>query len=52
MTWLIKPIIISSIFCNDQNNDPKLLIIDEKVKQLFKNLIINHKNVKITDELD
>ncbi len=29
ITWLIKPIIISSIFCNDQNNDPKLLVIDE-----------------------
>ncbi|CAK91080.1 unnamed protein product (macronuclear) [Paramecium tetraurelia] len=48
----IQPLLISSIYCHDDEDNDKILKIDDKMKVLFKQLIRNNKKIKVGDKVD
>ncbi|CAK63734.1 unnamed protein product (macronuclear) [Paramecium tetraurelia] len=48
----IQPLLISSIYCHDEEENDKILKIDEEMKTLFKQLIRSNKNIEVGVKVD
>ncbi|CAD8111930.1 unnamed protein product [Paramecium primaurelia] len=48
----IQPLLISSIYCHDEEDNDKILKIDEQIKVLFKQLIRNNKKIEVGVQID
>ncbi|CAD8210693.1 unnamed protein product [Paramecium octaurelia] len=52
ITASLRPALISNIFSYNQDISPKYFIISKKIKDLFKNLILENRSIKLGDELN
>ncbi|CAD8194217.1 unnamed protein product [Paramecium octaurelia] len=48
----IQPLLISSIYCHDDEDNDKILKIDDQMKALFKQLIRNNKKIQVGVKVD
>ncbi|CAD8112315.1 unnamed protein product [Paramecium sonneborni] len=48
----IQPLLISSIYCHDDEENDKILRIDDEMKILFKYLIRNNKKIEVGVKVD
>ncbi|CAD8202423.1 unnamed protein product [Paramecium pentaurelia] len=52
ITASLRPMLISNIFCNHQNISQQYINISMNMKELFKNLIIENRSIKLGDQVD